>query len=62
MRILNKRHWPQKVVIDFDDEKISAAIRWCNDELGKEHFRIIGSNTFYFSSRENAVMFKLSWA
>lgn len=62
MRILNKRYWPVKIKLDFDDDKISEAIHWSNESLGQDNFRIIGSSTFYFKNKEDAMMFKLKWS
>ena len=62
MRHLNKRYWPYKIKLDFDEPRVDSAIAWCREHLGQYGFKIIGASTFYFTNKEDAAMFKLSWA
>lgn len=62
MRILNKRYWPIAVRIDYDYKQENDVFTWCVEYVGKDKFRIIGSSTYYFQNKEDAMMFKLKWS
>lgn len=62
MRKLNKKYWPVKVTLDYDDNTNSETIKWCNMNFGRDRFRIIGSSTFYFTNKEDATFFMLRWS
>lgn len=62
MRRLNKVYWPANVKLDFDENKVSDAIRWCKETLGNANYRCIGAATFYFRNEQDAAFFSLRWA
>ena len=62
MRSLNKRYWPAKVKIDYDDRSNDDTIRWCVKHFGYDRFRIVGPSTFYFTNQKDATLFALRWA
>lgn len=61
MRELNKKYWPIKVNIDYDDHTNTETINWCKLNIGSDKFRIVGSSTFYFSDSKYATFFTLRW-
>lgn len=62
MRSLNKRYWPAKVKIDYNENSNTDTIKWCISNFGHERFRIVGSNTFYFTNQKDATLFALRWS
>ena len=61
MRELNKKYWPAKVAIDYNDSTHSETIKWCKLHIGRDQFRIVGSSTFYFANNKDATFFTLRW-
>ena len=62
MRELNKRYWPYKVKPDYNDDKITNAFKWCSTSLpGKDRWRLVGANSFYFRDKKDATLFSMGW-
>ena len=61
MRQLNKRYWPGMVQIDYDYRQEDDIFSWCVEHIGRGNFRIIGSSTYYFASKEDATWFAMRW-
>jgi hypothetical protein len=67
MRVLKKELWPYKIKIGQDESnvKITEIEQWLGETLGtfKSQWNVVyqfDSTDFYFRTRDDAVLFKLS--
>ena len=49
------------VQIDYDYRQEDDIFSWCVEHIGRGNFRIIGSSTYYFASKEDATWFAMRW-